>query len=89
MLYPNYPNPFNDGTTIEYHLPLQKDVRLSIYNILGQAVKVFVDETQEPGYYEYRWDGIDDRGEKVPTGLYLLRLEAGYWILTRKMLLLQ
>jgi hypothetical protein len=89
MLYPNYPNPFNDGTTIEYDLPLQKDVRLFIYNILGQTVKVFVDEIQEPGYYVYWWDGTDDRGEKVPTGMYLLRLEAGYWVLTRKMMLLE
>ena len=88
-LYPNYPNPFNSGTTIEYDLPLQKYVRLSIYNILGQSVRVLVDETQEPGYYRYGWDGTNDRGERVHTGLYLLRLDTGRWVLTRKMMLLE
>jgi hypothetical protein len=88
-LYPNYPNPFNSGTTIEYHLPMRKHVSLKIYNVLGQVVRVLADETLEADYYEYSWDGTNDRGERVPTGLYLLRLDAGRWALTRKMMLLQ
>ena len=89
MLYPNYPNPFNAGTEIRYDLPLEKHVRLVIYNVLGQAVKVIVDETQVADNYTYRWDGTNDFGEKVPSGLYFCRLEAGYWVLTRKMTLLE
>ena len=88
-LYQNYPNPFNAETEIRYDLPLQKDVRLTIYNIMGQVVKVLVNDTQEAGNYVFQWNGMDVRGEKVPSGIYLYRIEAGHWVLTKKMILLR
>lgn len=88
-LYQNYPNPFNVSTEICYDLPITKSVKLAIYNLMGQVVKVLVNETQEAGNYVFQWDGMDVRGEKVPSGIYLYRIEAGYWVLTKKMILLR
>ena len=88
-LYQNYPNPFNSETEIRYDLPVQRRVKLTIYNLLGQMVKVLVDKNQEAKSYKIRWDGTDSRGEKVPTGLYLNRIEAGSMILMKKMLLVE
>lgn len=88
-LYQNYPNPFNVGTEIRYDLPVQKPVKLTIYNLLGQMVRVLVDENQEAQSYKIRWDGTDSSDEKVPTGLYLYRIEAGSFILMKKMLLVE
>lgn len=85
----NYPNPFNASTEIWYDLPITKSVKLAIYNLMGQVVKVLVNETQEAGNYVFQWDGMDVRGEKVPSGIYLYRIEAGYWVLTKKMILLR
>jgi len=89
ILYPNYPNPFNSKTEICYDLPLTRHVRLDVYNMLGQEVNVLVDEVQEPGRYAIRWDGTDKRGNRVPSGVYVYRLEAGVWVWTRKMTLLE
>ena len=88
-LYQNYPNPFNAGTEIRYDLPVQKNVKLTIYNLLGQVVKVLVDEKQDAKSHVIKWDGTDFRGEKVPSGIYLYRIEAGHWVLTMKLMLLQ
>lgn len=88
-LYQNFPNPFNTSTEIWYDLPVPKSVELVIYNLMGQVVKVLVNETQEAGNYVFQWDGMDVRGEKVPSGIYLYRIEAGYWVLTKKMILLR
>ena len=89
VLYPNYPNPFNSETEICYDLPLARHVRLAVYNLLGQEVAVLVDEAQEPGRYAVRWDGTNVRGNAVPSGVYVYRLEAGHWVWTRKMTLLE
>ena len=89
ILYPKYPNPFNSETEIRYDLPLAKHVRLAVYNLLGQEVAVLVDEVQGPGHYTIRWDGTDKRGNGVPSGVYVYRLEALHWVWTRKMTLLE
>ena len=88
-LYQNYPNPFNTETEIRYDLPIPRKVKLSIYNLLGEQVKVLVNESFNAGSYSIKWDGTDMHGKKVPTGVYLYSLEAGYWRLTKKMMLLQ
>ncbi|MFH1943712.1 MAG: T9SS type A sorting domain-containing protein [bacterium] len=88
-LYTNYPNPFNAGTEIRYDLPVQRHVRLTVYNILGRAVKVLVDCVQEAKSYAIQWDGMDGRGRAVPSGIYLYRLDLGSVVLTRKMLLVE
>ena len=66
----NYPNPFNPTTTINYALPMDAFVRLIVYNILGQKVKILVNEHQTTGYKQVIWDGKNDQGQKVSTGVY-------------------
>ena len=76
----NYPNPFNPTTVIEYALPKASQVRIQIYNILGQKVRELVDEHQEPGYKIIRWDGKDDSGVEVSSGVYFYRIAAGNFV---------
>ena len=85
----NYPNPFNPSTTIEYSLPEQADVEISIYNLIGQRVSTIVDEEKPSGSYSVTWDGTDDNGKPVATGIYFYRLKAGSIQETRKMMLLK
>jgi VCBS repeat-containing protein len=82
----NAPNPFNPTTTIRYSLPEGADVRLVIYNILGQRVKTLVNGAQGPGRYTVVWDGRDDAGRPAATGMYVYRLQAGAFAQARKML---
>ena len=85
----NYPNPFNLQTLIQYQLAEESWVSLRIYNIQGQAVRTLADEQQEVGYYTVPWDGRDDLGVGVATGLYFYRIQAGTYTKTMKMLLLK
>ncbi|MCH8125576.1 T9SS type A sorting domain-containing protein [candidate division KSB1 bacterium] len=88
-LYDNYPNPFNPTTTIKYDLPEATDVKLVIYNILGQRVKTLIDKKQLAGSYTVQWDGKNGTNLKVASGVYIYRIEAGKNIKARKMLLLK
>lgn len=72
----NYPNPFNPVTTIKYQLPTASKTKLEIYNILGQKVKTLVDAQQPADYYTLRWDGTNNHGTQVGSGLYIYRLIA-------------
>ena len=85
----NYPNPFNPTTVIEYALPKASQVKIQIYNILGQKVRELVDEPQEPGYKMIRWDGKDDSGVEVSSGVYFYRIAAGDFMKSKKMILLK
>ena len=82
VLDQNYPNPFNPETNIGYTLSITADVELSIYNMYGQKVATLVDRNQSPGAYTVRWDATD-----VASGIYLYRLQAGSFELTRRMVL--
>lgn len=88
-LSPNYPNPFNAGTTIAYALPQEGNVRLVIYNMLGQVVRKLVDENQTAGYKRILWDGADEHGLRVSSGVYFYRIEFGQQRLIGKMILQQ
>jgi hypothetical protein len=88
-LYPNYPNPFNPTTTIRYDLFDAGAVTLSIYNVLGQRVRTLVSERRPAGHNEATWDGTDDHGHRVASGVYVYKLETGATVRTRKMLLLK
>lgn len=88
-LYNNYPNPFNPETTIRYSLPMQSDVKLLIYNLLGQEVFRFEVAGQKIGEYEVVWNGRNQRGNPLSSGLYIYRFSAGEFVQTRKMLLLK
>ncbi len=89
VLMQNYPNPFNPQTTIQYSLPAAQQVKLTIYNIMGQQVITLVNEPQAAGSYKVVWDGRNQRGQVVPSGLYFYRLEAGDFKAQKRMLLLK
>ncbi|MFQ5639772.1 MAG: DNRLRE domain-containing protein, partial [bacterium] len=77
LLHLNYPNPFNIETTIEYDLPEAAEVRMRIFNIKGQIVRSLVDEFQTAGFKRVSWNGKDDFGREVGSGMYVLLLTAG------------
>jgi hypothetical protein len=86
----NYPNPFNPETTIKYQLPEAGDVRLEIYNMLGQVVTTLVDDHQAARRYTILWQGTNDHGQQVASGMYFYRIVAGgEFTDVRKMLLLK
>ncbi len=85
----NYPNPFNPETHISFSLPAKSEVTLSVYNVLGQHVKALASGAFEAGTHEVVWDGTNDSGENVTSGIYLYRLEAGDYLETKKMVLLK
>jgi hypothetical protein len=85
----NYPNPFNPETEISFNLPDDGYVNLTILNILGQRVRMLVDEFQHAGHITIHWDGKDDQGQKVTSGVYFYRLDASNFTQTRKMTLIK
>ncbi|OQY27790.1 MAG: hypothetical protein B6244_09360 [Candidatus Cloacimonetes bacterium 4572_55] len=87
----NYPNPFNPNTTILYALPKESHVSLRVYNSVGQLVRVLVHTPQEAGRYEIMWDGRNNDGKEVTSGVYFYSLQAreGKFDQTRKMVLLK
>ncbi len=89
QLLQNYPNPFNAQTVITYHLPKAAHVRLRIYNPLGQIVRVLENGMKEGGIYSVTWNGRDQYGQIVPTGIYFCRFEAGDFNSYQKMILIQ
>ena len=88
-LYQNYPNPFNPSTTIRYGLAAESGVSVRVYNILGTQVRTLVQENQKPGYYTVRWEGCDDRGMAVSSGIYFVRVTVGGRSEVKKMVLVR
>ena len=86
-LQQNHPNPFNPATTIQYTLSEATQVRLTIYNVLGQSVRELVNNGQGAGVYRVTWDGRNSLGKAVTSGVYLYRLKAGANVSVRKMIL--
>jgi flagellar hook assembly protein FlgD len=90
----NYPNPFNPATTIKFKVQnsrfkIPAHTSLKIYNILGQKVRTLVEEPKKAGSYEVIWDGKDDQGNQLSSGIYFYQLKAGDYTETKKMLLLK
>jgi hypothetical protein len=75
-VFPNYPNPFNAGTTIKYALPLDARVIVRVYNLVGQQVRLLVDGDEREGYRRVQWDGKNDQGQSVGSGVYFWRIQA-------------
>lgn len=80
----NYPNPFNPVTTIRWSIPVQSHVTIKVFNLLGKEISVLVNETQQPGSYEVKFDA-----SKLTSGIYFYRLQAGSFIETKKLVLLK
>jgi hypothetical protein len=85
----NFPNPFNPGTVIFYQIPKAAGVELKIYNFLGQSVRNLVQKQQAAGRYEVAWDGLDDTGRSVPSGMYIYQITAGDYQAAKRMILLK
>ncbi|MFQ6103329.1 MAG: T9SS type A sorting domain-containing protein [Candidatus Glassbacteria bacterium] len=89
----NFPNPFNPRTLIKYDVPKKAGsdvlVKIDVYNIHGQLVKTLVNDVKEPGSYSVQWDGRNDRGLLVSSGIYFYRIRSGEFTSTRKMVLLK
>lgn len=92
----NYPNPFNPATTIPFSVNSSQSTvnspihtTLSIYNVLGQRVKTLLDEKKQPGKYEVVWDGRDEKGNQVSSGVYLYRIQVGKFVQVKKMVVLK
>jgi photosystem II stability/assembly factor-like uncharacterized protein len=83
-LYQNYPNPFNPTTTIKFAIPEESDVNLSIYNVLGELVATIVNGHMKSGYYEYEFEASN-----LSSGIYLYRISAGNYIVTKKMIVIK
>ena len=75
-LYQNYPNPFNNNTIIRYELPKSAKVKLIVYNIVGQIIKIFDEGTKDAGLHEVKWYGTDNNNRRLPAGVYFYRIEA-------------
>lgn len=85
----NYPNPFNPETVIEYRLPRPNHVKLLVYNLAGQLVRILFDAQQSNGHFQIKWDGKDELGNSVASGVYLYQLHAGSFSETKKIILMR
>ena len=88
-LYQNYPNPFNPTTTLQYDLPMDGLVNITIYDMLGNIISQLVNEVQNPGIKTVKWDATNNKGQPVSAGVYLYSIEAGEFRQTKKMILLK
>ncbi|MBN1465678.1 T9SS type A sorting domain-containing protein [candidate division KSB1 bacterium] len=89
VLGQNYPNPFNPSTTIEYGLPQAALVTLSIYDVNGRRIITLVDERQERGWHRAHWHAVNSSGQRVSSGVYLVKLKAGQFVDTKKIMLMK
>ncbi len=88
-LFQNYPNPFNPTTSIKYDLKDKAKVTLKIYNMLGQEVRTLVSREQSPGQYTMEWDGKNNAGLSVSSGVYIYRIQAGDFVKAKKMMFIK
>ena len=82
-----YPNPFNPTTTIEYAIPVAGEVKLEVFNLLGQKVSTLVDGLQEAGGHSVDWNSTDESGQSVASGVYFYRLTTDNFTQSKKMIL--
>ena len=85
----NYPNPFNPETEIRYQLPNPSEVSLSIYNLMGQEIKTLINSYHSAGFYSVKWDGTNNQGMKVASGIYIYIMRAGNFVDVKKLIFIQ
>lgn len=85
----NYPNPFNPTTQIEYSIPTSNPVSIEVCNALGQKIKTLVNRTMSPGKYQAIWNGTDNVGNAVPSGVYYCQMKSSHFNSVKKMLLIK
>lgn len=85
----NYPNPFNPVTAISYYLPRDSEVQIEIFNLLGQNIRTLVNQRKIRGVHQIEWDGRNNAGNPVTSGIYIYRMQAGGYVSIKKMALLR
>jgi len=93
-LFANHPNPFNPSTSIRYQVSGimgqgNSHVQIDVYNVRGQLIRSLVNEEHKPGEYRVVWNGTDDRGQHVSSGIYFYVMRAGDFVESRRMILLK
>jgi serine protease AprX len=89
LLIQNWPNPFNTVTQISFHLPEPGRVQLNLSNLMGQKIRVLLDDILDSGVYQLAWDGTNQRGLPLPSGLYLITLRTRHHLISRKAILVR
>ena len=89
QLCQNYPNPFNPETSISFQAPKTSRVTIEVFNLLGQHIRTLVDEKKNPGSYQIMWNGLDDQGQALSSGVYLYKMRAGDFTAMKKMVLVR
>ena len=85
----NYPNPFSHTTEIYYGLPNRDYVTIEVYNLSGQKIRTLIAQNQQAGYHTVVWDGRDETGQEVSSGIFSCKVKTGKYIMTRKMILMK
>ena len=85
----NYPNPFNPITTLQYELPEDLFVNVTVYDMLGNVVNNLINANQSSGYKSIQWNATNNQGEPVSAGVYLYKIQVGDFVDTKKMILLK
>jgi flagellar hook assembly protein FlgD len=88
-LHQNYPNPFNPVTSIQFDIPEQSEVRMDIYNLMGQRVATLINNTLEPGFHAVKWNGTNDFGNQLSSGMYIYRISANNFTSVKKLILMK
>ena len=88
-MHQNYPNPFNPVTSIGYDIPRTSSVAISVYSLLGQKVKTLTNTMHQPGFYSAQWNGTNDMGSAVSSGMYICKINAGSYTSIKKMILMK
>ena len=89
VLHSNYPNPFNPETHLRFEVGTQVDVKLAIYDVLGRIIRSFDKQEYTPGRHIINWDGKDNNGSYVSSGIYIYRMKAGDFVEHKKMMLIR
>ncbi len=89
VLNQNYPNPFNPSTGISFSIPKASFVKVAIYDVLGNEVKVLFNQEAEAGTYNTMWNGMNNSGVQMSSGTYIYRMTAGDFVQSKKMVLMK
>ena len=89
-LHDNFPNPFNPETQIRFSIGSQENIKLIVYDVMGRQVRTLIDgNAYDSGFHVVNWNGLDDKGHRLPSGLYIYRIKAGSFVADKKMLLVK
>ena len=88
-LHQNYPNPFNPVTNLDYDLPEDAMVNITVFDMMGKVVRTLVNDQQSAGYKTLQWNAMSNSGQPVSSGLYIYTIQTGEFSKTRKMILLK